>query len=97
MLRNDPSSTWPLFGSPGLPETPPASFDFLPVRTATELDPEAEWVPPMWADMDTKLAAAPLGNNGKVVLMGRPGGPDFRPSEVARLGYLCGILATVLN
>lgn len=47
--------------------------------------------------MDTKLAAAPLGDSSKVLLLGRPGGPDFRPSEVARLGYLAGIVATVLG
>ena len=60
------------------------------------LDPEADWVPDAWQQLDTKLAAAPLGAIGKVVLVGRPGGPDFRPSEVARLGYLAGIVATVL-
>jgi hypothetical protein len=97
VLSNDPGTTWPLFGSYGVPETPPKNYAFLPVRTAAELDPEADWVPQPWVDMDTKLAAAPLGGIGKVVLVGRPGGPDFRPSEVARLGYLCGILDTVLS
>jgi hypothetical protein len=31
------------------------------------------------------------------VVLGRPGGPHFRPSEVARLGYLAGIVATILR
>ena len=31
------------------------------------------------------------------VVLGRPGGPLFRPSEVARLGYLAGIVATILR
>ena len=31
------------------------------------------------------------------VMLGRPGGPLFRPSEVARLGYLAGIVATLLH
>jgi hypothetical protein len=30
-------------------------------------------------------------------MLGRPGGPEFRPSEVARLGYLAGIVATILR
>jgi hypothetical protein len=47
--------------------------------------------------MDTKIAAAPLGTTGTVLMLGRPGGPEFRPSEVARLGYLAGIVATVLT
>lgn len=47
--------------------------------------------------MDTRLAAAPLGDGGKAVLLGRVGGPDFRPSEIARLGYLSGIVSTVLR
>jgi hypothetical protein len=31
------------------------------------------------------------------MVLGRPGGPEFRPSEVARLGYLAGIIATILR
>lgn len=69
----------------------------MPIEKPMWLDGEAEWVPEIWRDMDTKLAAAPLGNTGRSLLLGRPGGPDFRPSEVARLGYLAGIVATVLN
>ncbi|MGB6181720.1 MAG: amino acid-binding protein, partial [Rhodococcus sp. (in: high G+C Gram-positive bacteria)] len=58
---------------------------------------EAAWVPQSWKDMDTTLAAAPLGSTGAVLVLGRPGGRDFRPSEIARLGYLAGIVATVLG
>ncbi|MDR2280630.1 MAG: amino acid-binding protein, partial [Gordonia sp. (in: high G+C Gram-positive bacteria)] len=45
----------------------------------------------------TTLAAAPLGDGAKALVLGRTGGPDFRPSEVARLGYLTGILSTVIE
>ena len=96
VLGNTPETPWPAFGSSGLPETPPEHLDFLPLGGPVELDAEADWVPEAWQQLDTKLAAAPLGAIGKVVLVGRPGGPDFRPSEVARLGYLAGIVATVL-
>jgi hypothetical protein len=47
--------------------------------------------------MDTTLAAAPLGDHDTAVMLGRPGGPLFRPSEVARLGYVAGIVATILR
>ncbi|ELB90828.1 hypothetical protein Rwratislav_22370, partial [Rhodococcus wratislaviensis IFP 2016] len=60
-------------------------------------DGEGDWVPQVWRDMNTTLAAAPLGTTGRVLMLGRPGGPEFRPSEIARLGYLAGIIATVLS
>jgi hypothetical protein len=84
-------------GSPGAPETPAASAPGLPIAHAAALDHSAEWVPQLWRDMDTTLAAAPLGAPDTAVLIGRPGGPEFRPSEVARLGYLAGIVATILR
>lgn len=52
-------------------------------------------VPASWTAMDTALAAAPLPSD-HVLVMGRPGGPSFRPSEIARLGYFTGILRTLL-
>jgi hypothetical protein len=85
-----------IVGSPGAPETPASELPWMPLEKPTVLDPEADWVPEVWKDMDTRLAAAPLGATGKVLVLGRPGGPEFRPSEVARLGYLAGIVATVL-
>jgi hypothetical protein len=54
-------------------------------------------VPSLWRDLDTTLLAAPLGDPHTAVLLGRPGGPVFRPSEVARLDYLAGIVATLLG
>lgn len=84
-------------GSPGAPETLAASAPWLPLDHAAALDGTADWVPQVWRDMDTTLAAAPLGEPRTAVMLGRPGGPDFRPSEVARLGYLAGIVATILR
>ena len=54
-------------------------------------------MPQLWRDMDTTLAAAPLGDPHTAMVLGRPGGPHFRASEVARLGYLAGIVATLLR
>lgn len=84
-----------LYGSSGAPETPLTDADWLPLQTATAFDPESDWVPDAWKEMDTRLAAAPLGTDGKALLLGRIGGPDFRPAEVARLSYLTGIIATI--
>ena len=86
-----------IVGSPGAPETLADWLPWLPLDHAAALDGSAEWVPRVWQDMDTTLAAAPLGDPSTAVMVGRPGGPDFRPSEVARLGYLAGIVATILH
>jgi len=86
-----------LVGSPGAPETSASSAPWLPLDHAAALDGTADWVPQLWRDMDTTLAAAPLGSPSRAVMLGRAGGPDFRPSEVARLGYLAGIVATILR
>ena len=59
---------------------------------ATSLDDDE--VPAEWTSLDTALAAAPLATD-HVLVVGRPGGPSFRPSEIARLGYLTGILRSL--
>ncbi|NNH72561.1 amino acid-binding protein [Nocardia uniformis] len=92
-----PSGAYRVVGSQSAPSTQASATPWMPLEKPCTLDTEADWVPQIWKDMDTKLAAAPLGDTGKVLLLGRPGGPDFRPSEVARLGYLAGIIATVLG
>ena len=84
-------------GSRGAPETETDSAPWLPLDHAEALDGSADWVPQVWRDMDSTLAAAPLGDHHTAVMLGRPGGPLFRPSEVARLGYLAGIVATIIR
>jgi hypothetical protein len=84
-------------GSRSAPETEAQNAPWLPLDQAVALDGSEEWVPQVWRDMDTTLAAAPLGNPRTAVVLGRPGGPLFRPSEVARLGYLAGIVATIVR
>jgi hypothetical protein len=85
-----------LAASPGAPETRAVSAPWLPIEQATTLDGTADWVPQAWRDMDVAMIAAPLGDPQTAVVLGRPG-PVFRPSEVARLGYLAGIVATMLR
>ena len=84
-------------GSPGAPETRLTDIPWMPIEHATALDATADWVPQLWRELDTTLIAAPLGVPETAVVLGRPGGPAFRPSEVARLGYLAGIVATLLH
>ncbi|MCV7279757.1 amino acid-binding protein [Mycolicibacterium flavescens] len=86
-----------LVGSPSAPETQTAATPWLPLEHAEALDADADWVPQPWRDMDTTLAAAPLRDPRTALVLGRPGGPLFRPSEVARLGYLAGVVATILR
>ncbi|WP_156736774.1 amino acid-binding protein [Mycobacterium sp. E3298] len=85
-----------LASSPGAPETRADSAPWLPLERAVTLDSAGDWVPQAWRDMDTTMVAAPLGDPHTAVVLGRPG-PEFRPSEVARLGYLAGIVATMLR
>jgi hypothetical protein len=97
VVRQQESGVKRIVGSPGAPETRAAETPWLPLEHAEALDGSAEWVPQIWRDMDTTLAAAPLADANTAIMLGRPGGPLFRPSEVARLGYLAGIVATIIR
>lgn len=64
---------------------------------------QQQWVSELLADtpVDVPRAERALGYrldgvHIAAVVLGRPG-PEFRPSEVARLGYLAGIVATMLR
>jgi hypothetical protein len=97
VVRLAPTGLDRIVGSSGAPETHLNEVPWLPIERAQVLDGAANWVPQVWRDLDTSLAAAPLGNPSTAVVLGRPGGPQFRPSEVARLGYLAGIVATLVR
>ncbi|MFT3661645.1 MAG: amino acid-binding protein [Gordonia sp. (in: high G+C Gram-positive bacteria)] len=86
-----------LAASGSAPETPLERADWLPLDAAARFDPHAAWVPAGWQEHDTALVAAPLGDGSKALLVGRVGGPDFRPSEVARLGHLTGIISGLVH
>ncbi len=83
--------------SSAAPETRAGDLPWLPLAKATVLDPAEHWVPEPWQDLDTELAAAPFGPAAQALVVGRPGGPAFRPSELARLAHLAGIVATVMS
>lgn len=86
-----------LVGSPGSPETRFGTVPWLPITQPTALDNTAEWVPAVLRNLDVALTAAPLGDSRTAIVLGRSGGPEFLPAEVLRLGYLAGIVATLLR
>jgi hypothetical protein len=81
--------------SAGSPDLTGVSLPWLPLVTARRMDTKEEWVPDRWDTLGTELVAAPVGSPDRVILVGRPGGPRFRASEVLRLAHLAGIAATV--
>ena len=86
-----------LAASGGAPETPLQQVPWLPLPQAGDFAADEDWIPQAWQELDIRLAAAPLGDGSKALLLGRTGGPDFRPSEVARIGHLAGIVSTLLK
>jgi hypothetical protein len=86
-----------LTASTAAPQLKTLDLPFLPLARATVLDGEEAWVPETWRELGTELAATPLGKPERVLLVGRPGGPQFRAAEVARLAHLAGIIAVVLS
>ena len=83
--------------SPGAPDMTRVNVPWLPLESGRLLDRREHWVPEHWQAIGTELAAAPVGTPHRAVLLGRPGGPRFRSSEVLRLTHLAGIAATVLD
>ena len=81
--------------STAAPDLGELDLPWLPLARAQVLDPTARWVPAGWGILGTELAAAPLGDPDRAVLVGRPGGPAWRPAEVLRLAHLAGIAVTV--
>jgi hypothetical protein len=81
--------------SAGSPELSGIALPWMPLVTARRMDIKEDWVPERWDTLGTELVAAPVGSPGRVILVGRPGGPRFRASEVLRLAHLSGIAATV--
>jgi hypothetical protein len=81
--------------SAGAPALAGVELPWLPLASARRLDVHEQWVPARWNVLGIELAAAPVGCPERAVLLGRPGGPRFRASEVLRLAHLAGITATV--
>jgi len=82
-------------GGGGVPELSGIVPGWAPVDHPVVLDPEAHWVPEDWKTLGTEMAVAPLGSADLAVMVGRPGGPAMRDSELARLAHLAGLTAVV--
>jgi hypothetical protein len=93
----DGTRSYRLAESAAAPETRAGDLPWLPLTRAIVVDPAVHWVPEPWSALDTELAAAPFGTGAQALVVGRPGGPAFRPSELARLTHLAGIVTTVLG
>jgi hypothetical protein len=99
VVRREGQHSSRLAQSAAAPETIAGDLPWLPLSRAIVLDPAVHWVPAPWSDLDTELAAAPFGpaSEAQALVAGRPGGPAFRASELARLTHLAGIVTTVLG
>jgi hypothetical protein len=79
-------------GSTAAPEMTELSVPWWPPQPARLLDAGEPWAPPVWSDLGTELAVAPLGDGA--LLVGRPA-LRWLPSELMRLNHLAGIAASV--
>ena len=99
IVCREESRSYRLAQSGAAPETRTGDLPWLPLSKAIVLDPVVQWVPDPWSALDTELAAAPFGpaRDAQGLVIGRPGGPAFRLSELARLTHLAGIVTTILG
>lgn len=95
LLESGSDGAHVLHASAGAPDLAGLPVPWLPLARARRVDGREAWVPGHWTALGTELAVAPVGSPARAVLVGRPGGPRFRASEVMRLAHLSGIAATV--
>lgn len=84
--------------SPAAPEDDGTTPTTAIIESARILRADTEeWIPESWALLDTAIAAAPLRQDGLILVLGRVGGPDYLPSEVEHLGSLSVILGKLIR
>jgi hypothetical protein len=76
------------------PDTRPRA-EWLPLAVAREVSAAELWEDPDVAGPDCELAAAPF-RTSSAVLLGRIGGPAFRPAELTRLSHLVRVAQALL-
>ncbi len=92
ILQTNPN-THRIASSSAAPEDNGQVLDEPPVVEARVLNPEREdWIPANWAVMDSALAATPIAGTDLILVIGRPGGPDFLLSEVEYLRQVGAIV-----
>ena len=83
--------------STAAPEDNGRTLPEAPIDSPRNLDPDEEtWLPEDWTVMDSSIAATPMGK-GLVLVIGRPGGPAFLPSEVEHLGRIGTIVGAIID
>ncbi|MDY7341700.1 amino acid-binding ACT domain protein [Corynebacterium amycolatum] len=83
--------------STAAPEDNGRTLPEAPIDSPRNLDPDEEtWLPEDWTVMDSSIAATPMGE-GLVLVIGRPGGPGFLPSEVEHLGRIGTIVGAIID
>jgi hypothetical protein len=95
VLESSSTSVSTRHGTAGAPALLWSSLPWFPLIGAVVLGSTEDWVPDSWVGADTALAAAPIGSPHVALLLGRSGGPSFRPAEVQRLGHLGRMAATI--
>ena len=79
---------WPNYSAP---ELVPESSAWLDIRSAHTLDPIEAWSNTVLAGTHAKSR----DGSSFVVVVGRHGGPEFLASELARLGHMAALAASV--
>ena len=95
LLGKDESSTGLLAGSTAAPELEDVDVSWLPMGKARRVTHDEAWLPDELRREDVQLAAAPVGSSPVALVVGRPGGPPFLDSELARLAHLCSLAAAI--
>jgi ACT domain len=84
-----------LAASMAAPDTACGS-QWLPLASPTELVASQVWLDPDVAGPDCELAAVPFRETA-ALLLGRIGGPAFRPAELTRLAHLARVAQALLT
>lgn len=96
VLKNTPK-THRVAASSAAPEDNGKVLDDPPVLETRVLNPDKEgWIPENWSVMDSALAATPIAGTDLLLVIGRPGGPDFLLSELNGLEQLSTIVGAFL-
>lgn len=69
--------------------------DWLPVAAAQEIKASEVWSDPSVAGPDCELAVVPFRTTAAVII-GRIGGPAFRPAELTRISHLARVAQALL-
>lgn len=96
LIGKDERAMGRLAGSTAAPEFDDIDVSWLPMSArARRIEHGEPWLPETLRREDVQLAAAPVGKLPIALVVGRPGGPPFLDSELARLAHLCALAATV--